>query len=589
MAQFEKLGTKNVSKWVSLNFSVYILKSSKAPFLGGGPFRISQNPRLYGRKASVQSENIQSPAETSTVYCDNVSHISRTIRAQAQTALLEYLHSTRSLQFLDAEHISKNSPFFLEKILEKVKNEAEIGKSITRFLRYHPINEFEPFFESLGLKPSEFVNLLPRDMIFLCDDQVLLENYYVLCNFGIARNKIGKIFKEAQQVLRYDSGVLQSKLQAYQELGFSQSTLIKVVASSPYILIGDANAEFVKTMEKLKSMGIEPSWIEKHLSEVNYCNWSQMVRLLCLFSKMGFNGEQLGGLIRRCPGILLDCSGNLAHSLVGLFLKLGFTMNAMHMFFLQFPPIEFGKFYKNFRHCYLFLIEIELEVEEIQKIIQSHPVLLGLCELKKANSVLANLNIGKKRLCRIIKDDPQEMKKWVLGSRVRPLPSTGEEQRSQMQKSKFLSDLGFVENTKEIERARKLFRGKGMELQERFDLLVKSGLDKEDVSRMIRVAPHILNQSTDVIEKKIDYLIHALGYPISSLLKFPSYLSYTPERVELRMSMYDWLKEQGVVEPNLALSTVIACADTYFVDCYVSRHPEGGEIWQTLKQKIYSN
>ena len=589
MNRFQKLRTKSVFKWVSLNFSENLLKSSKAPFLGAGSFRIWQNPRFYGRKTSAESENFQSPVETSTVDFENVGHISRTTRAQAQAALLEYLHCTRSLQFMDAENMSKNSPFFLEKILGKVKNEAEIGKSITRFLRYHPINEFEPFFESLGLTPSEFTNLLPRNLMFLCDDQVLLENYYILCNYGIARNKIGKIYKEAPEVFRYDSGVLRLKFQAYLELGLSQSTMIKAIASSPYLLIGDANMDFVKAMEKLKSVGIESNWIEKHLSEGNYYDWSQMVGLLCLFSKMGFNGEQLGELIRQHPGILLECSGNLAHSLVGLLLKFGFTTNEIYIFFLQFPPIEFGKFYRNFRHCYLFLIEIELEVEEIGRIVRSHTVLLGSCALKRVNSLLANLNIGKKRLCGIIKDNPQELKKWVLGSRVGPLPNLGEDLRSQLQKTKFLSDLGYVENTKEIEKARKLFRGKGMELQERFDFLMKAGLDRKDVSEMIKVAPQILNQSTDVIEMKIDYLIHALGYPISSLVTFPSYLSYTTERVELRMSMYNWLKDQGVAEPNLALSTIIACSDNYFIDRYVNRHPKGAEIWEKLKQKIYSN
>ena len=39
--------------------------------------------------------------------------------------------------------------------------------------------------------------LLPCNLMFLCDDELLLENYHVLCNNGIARNKIGKIYKEA--------------------------------------------------------------------------------------------------------------------------------------------------------------------------------------------------------------------------------------------------------------------------------------------------------------------------------------------------------------------------------------------------------
>ncbi len=81
--------------------------------------------------------------------------------------------------------------------MKRVENEGGIGRSIIHLLRYHPINEFEPFFEGMGLKPTEYVPLLPRNLMFLSDDELLLENYHVLCNNGIARNKIGKIYKEA--------------------------------------------------------------------------------------------------------------------------------------------------------------------------------------------------------------------------------------------------------------------------------------------------------------------------------------------------------------------------------------------------------
>ena len=47
------------------------------------------------------------------------------------------------------------------------------------------------------LKPSEYVPLLLHNLIFLSDDELLLENYHVLCTNEIARNKSGKIYKEA--------------------------------------------------------------------------------------------------------------------------------------------------------------------------------------------------------------------------------------------------------------------------------------------------------------------------------------------------------------------------------------------------------
>ncbi|KAM7272052.1 hypothetical protein ACFE04_031266 [Oxalis oulophora] len=111
------------------------------------------------------------------------------MRKQGEAVLLDYLHFTRNLQFLDAEHFSKNSPRFLKKLMKKVqpKSGDDIRKSLARYFRYHPINEFELFFESMGLKPIEYTPYLSHGMIFLSDDELSLENYHVLCDYGVAR------------------------------------------------------------------------------------------------------------------------------------------------------------------------------------------------------------------------------------------------------------------------------------------------------------------------------------------------------------------------------------------------------------------
>ncbi|XXG85550.1 hypothetical protein AAC387_Pa11g0608 [Persea americana] len=109
-----------------------------------------------------------------------MSQNSRRARTQAQAALLDYFHCTRCLHFIDAEQMSMNSPTFLRKLLKHVKNEQEIRQSMVKFLQYHPINEFEPFFESLGLKQSQVSQLLPHNLMFLCDNPLLVENVRTL-------------------------------------------------------------------------------------------------------------------------------------------------------------------------------------------------------------------------------------------------------------------------------------------------------------------------------------------------------------------------------------------------------------------------
>ncbi|BFG38238.1 hypothetical protein CerSpe_245120 [Prunus speciosa] len=586
MTHLHKLRTASVLKWVSSNFDENHLRSARTPIQLIGYFPNGQTPRFYKTERSPVTESCENVDRTSTGNGKISGRISRAVKKEAQDALLDYLYCTRSLHFVDAENMSKNTPHFLKKLIKSADNGKKIGQTIARFLRYHPINEFEPFFESLGLKPPEYVPLLPHKLMFLIDDDLLLHNYGVLCHYGIARNKIGKIYKEATEVFQYHVGVLLSKLQAYEELGLSQSALIKFVVASPYLLIGDANASFLKLLGKLKSLGFEISWIQRNLSEENSYNWSRMLEALSFLSKMGCSDRQLGELIGQHPDILFEASGERTFSIIGFLLKFGSRMSQVYSLFLQFPRIQVMKFGLNLRKCFFFLNEIGMEVPGIGKIIRSHPLLLGSCALKKTNTLLLHLNIGKKSLCRYIQENPQELKHWVLGRRLRSL-DWGNNLRSKTEKAKFLLDIGFVENSNKMKEVLNEFQGNGWELQERFDCIVEAGFDHEEVCQMVKASPRILSQSKDVIEMKIDFLVNHLCYPSSTLLIFPKYLTYGTKRVQHRVLMYNWLKDHGT-DPTYALSTVVSCSDVYFLRKFVNHHPSGPQVWEDLKSKIYS-
>ncbi|KAL6138152.1 hypothetical protein ACLB2K_063438 [Fragaria x ananassa] len=587
MIHLRKLNNASILKWVSSNIAQNHLRPSRTPLQPIGYFLSSYTIELYNTKTSFKTEKPEMLDITSTSTGRNGGGTSRVILKEAQAALLEYLHCTRGFQFMDAENMSKNSPQFLNKLLRSIdgKLDKDIGGLLSRYLRYHPINEFEPFFESLGLKPSEYIPHLPCNLMFLADDGLLLHNYTVLSSYGVARIKIGKIFKEAREVFRYDFEVLLSKLQAYEELGLSQFALVKFIVCSPCILVGDVNVPFVKLLEKLKCLGFKTHWIERNLSEDNSYSWNRILEVLRLFNEMGCSNKQLVELLGQHPDILFESSGERTLSLIGFLLKFGSTRSQICSMFLQFPQIQIVQFVLNLRKCVLVLNEIEMEVAEIQKIVCSHPLLLGSCALKSTNSLLSYLKIGKKRLSRYIQENPEALKKWVLGRRVEPLPDSEEDSKGK--RVKFLLDVGFVENSNKMEVALKLFRGKGGELQDRFNCLVNAGLNRQDVCDMIKVSPQILNQQRDVLQMKIDVLVNHLGYPVSSLVNFPSYLSYTTQRVKLRVFMYNWLRGQGTISPTLALSTVIAMAEKQFLSQYVNHHPCGPQVWHELKSKLY--
>ncbi|XP_031383401.1 transcription termination factor MTEF18, mitochondrial-like isoform X1 [Punica granatum] len=572
----KKLRARAVLKWVSSSFIENQYQSLNLPLFRAGFLPSCQNPRFYRTEKTLLDES------------SGAGKISATVLRKAQSAFSDYLHSTRSLQYAAAESISRNSPRFLSELLEKIELDDDIQRSLARFLRYHPINEFEPFFESIGLKPSEYAPLLPRNLMFLDDCDRLLTNYLVLCNYGIEHCKIGRIYKDAKEIFEYDHGALLSKIRAYENLGISQHVIVKAIVCSPQLLIGDMKTEFVDVLERFRVLGFEQSWVEKLLCEDGVYRWSQILELLCVFTRMGFTNEQLNALVRRNPGILFEDSGAQTFSIIELLIKFGSERDTIQSVFLEFPQISVEKFLSNLRQCFMFLTEIEMETVEIGRIIRTEARLLGSSTLKKANSLLANLNVGKRRLRDIVKQNPKEMGNWVMGMRVRPVAGLKDDEMSLLEKKKFLSGLGFMKESKNMERAIKSFRGKGYELQERFDCIVNAGLSENDVCEMVRVSPQILNQTKDVIEMKIDFLVNEVKYPISSLRRFPSYLSFKTDRIKVRLLMFKWLSDKGLADPLLALSTIIACSDGAFEKYYVKRHPDGLKVWHNLRESFVS-
>lgn len=357
--------------------------------------------------------------------------------------------------------------------------------------------------------------------------------------------------------------------------------------SSPVILVRDPNVE-LKILRWLDDVGIQRDWLGRFLSVKKSYNWGKMVQVPQFFSDLGFTNEGIGKLVRQNPDFLFSGSGKMLFSAVLVMLKAGFGKKELVDLFLNFPNLSVDNFTRNLRRGIFFLAEIGVSEEDIKKFVVSNGSILGSVQLKKPNSIMTHLSVGKKRLCRMVMEDPQLLMKFSLGAKVSRIPKVDLHEASFKEKVKFLQNLGFMEGSERMTRGLKAFRGKGDELKDRYDFLVKTGLDPEHVVQMITMAPHVLNQKIHVLESKISFLVNDMGYPLSTLVIFPSFLSFTVERTKLRFLMYNWLLEKGVIATGLALSTLLATADKHFVKRYVVRHPMGLEVWEKFKTEVAS-
>ncbi|KAG0475554.1 hypothetical protein HPP92_015240 [Vanilla planifolia] len=521
--------------------------------------------------------------------------ISKGVRTDAENALFDYLYRTRCLSFSDAEHISKNSPVFVKNLIAKVKQGDEVGQAVSKFLLFNPINEFEPFLESLGLNPSELYPLLPHDRLFLSEDDGLIENYHTLCRYGVPRSKIGKMYKEGKEIFKYDSGVLNSKLKCYENLGLSKLTIIKLVTCSPSLLIGDLNEDFVRVLKKLKALGVDLDLIRGCFSDKNVYKWGRILKMLHFLDGMYSNKKHMASLINEHPRFVFHDSGKKIYILVALFLKLGLKIVDVVDLFVKHPQILAGRFVKRLWCSIIFLFDIGMGIKDIRKIVKTHAYVLGSSYCQSPVFVMQKLNLSKYRLRLTIRKDPNQFPHLVSMKNSVSLVLPTVNDTFLRDKIEFLLRLGFVENSDEFYRALKEFRGRGDLLQNRFDFLVNIGLDYHTVVEMIKSTPALVNQSVDAIDKKINYLLNELGYPLEVLAAYPSSLCFSLKRIKLRFSMFHWLKENGIkfsiknrntIKPTIAFNTILKCSDAYFFKLFVDRHPDGPEEWDRLKRSI---
>jgi hypothetical protein len=226
-----------------------------------------------------------------------------------------------------------------------------------------------------------------------------------------------------------------------------------------------------------------------------------------------------------------------------------------------------------------------MELDDIEHVLTNYMHILSKYSMKGHTTVCKELGVGKADLCRIIKDDPLEL--ISLASKSEQMKAGREhfcDPRNYLDKTTFLLKMNYIENSEEMEEAMKMFKGRGDQLQERFDCLVEAGLDYNTVVRMIKRDPRILNMKRTVIEKKVDIIKNASGFPIECLVGYPDYFSHDLGIISARISMYQWLKKRNAITPAKSLSTIISYNEKQFVKHFVNMHPEGPTYWESIKK-----
>ncbi|CAL9113332.1 unnamed protein product [Musa acuminata var. zebrina] len=247
---------------------------------------------------------------------------------EAQRVLTDYLHGTRALPFFHFDYIASHSPFALSAFVAQVPLPPDAAVddlrcALTRFLPYHPVNEFEFFFESIGLPASSCAAAVSA-----------------LIHFGFPWTKLGLLYREKSSIFSSVPSCLVARLRDLEARGFHRVCVIGICLAFPTAMTVDAEpgGEIDRLLQDLRTVFVDFSLAES-VPEDNVDVFLQICRRIRVFYDLGSSRGTMGELMGMNRRIFLELDEEAIAQKLKFFIKLGMEEEKVGPFILGCPDI----------------------------------------------------------------------------------------------------------------------------------------------------------------------------------------------------------------------------------------------------------
>ncbi|KAG6496976.1 transcription termination factor MTEF18, mitochondrial-like [Zingiber officinale] len=521
---------------------------------------------------------------------------------EARCWLTEYLHSDRAIPFSHADSIVSHAPFSLSAFLSQVPfpsntARADLKRIFRRFLTYHPLDEYDFFFESIGLPPSSSSSSSSAasayPSYFLSDDSLLLAAVSALVHYGFPWTKLGLLYREEPRIFSSDSDRLISRLSALESRGFHRACIIGICLAFPSALSADADpgGEIDHLFQYLNKVFLDFD-LSQSVPENNVDIFLQVCRNIRVFYDLDSRKETMGELMcKNLRKIFLELDAALIAQKLKFFINLGMEASEAGHFILKHADIFNTDLENPSILMPEYLKSIGLKKDNVATLSGSFPYVMGKNKLGNLPATLKAMNLHNWFLGKILNGNLHYLSpEFILTSSHNTSSENGFRHGLERLKSarmnlyldkkvEFLLSIGFGENELTL-RSVSALQGPNDQLQGRFDCIQGLGIEYSTLCRMINAKPLILNLCKDTVREKVNFLCNDLGYSLEHLENFPAFLSYGLEsRTKPRFKMLDWLKELGLLKKHLAPSTFLSYSEREFITFLYSVHPAAPKQW----------
>ncbi|XP_031392891.1 transcription termination factor MTEF18, mitochondrial [Punica granatum] len=514
-------------------------------------------------------------------------HRPRALR-EARQALTDYLHSTKSLPFTFADLIARNSPSSLSDLISPLdfSSPSDFSRTLHKHLRYHPINEFEFFFESIGINHREIDAFLPRRKFFLSEDRRCLEAACALYGFGFSWNRLGELYREQASIFSRTQEELSSRLCELKNGGFSSDMVIAICFTFPRLLIAEG-CEFDALFDDLKRLLLDAG-LESSV-EANVDSWCKVCRTIRLFYELGFEEGSVRNSIIRCIGLFLGCPEEVLVQKVSYFSRFGVCNREVGSLFLHRPEVLGLDLETPAISVVGLLKHFGLSAAELEDVSRNYPHVLGRSRMANLPQIMRAMNLHIWFLSRMREGDHELLASYVMSEHDADLDKGYMESLVKIKSSRccvhsmsklnFLHGIGFGENALTIWVLANV-HGSSSELQERFNCLLRLGIEFWKLCRMISSCPRLLSQRPETLEQKVNFLRNEMGSSLDYLDIFPAFLCFDLEnRIRPRCSFHMWLVKNGLCARSYTFASIIATSEKKYMARLYWIHPAIVKIW----------
>ncbi|KAK9274176.1 hypothetical protein L1049_018990 [Liquidambar formosana] len=407
--------------------------------------------------------------------------------------------------------------------------------------------------------------------------------------FGFPWNKLGRLYKEDPSIFSKHPKELTDRLCEYKSYGFDNVTLIGICLSFPYVLSGECKlgGEIDALFDDLKKLCIHFDLIR--CVEGNVDTWYEVCRKILVFYDMGCEKGMVGELMGRSKHIFVEYSEEILVQKMEFFCRLNVKKEEVGLLILRSPEILSFDLETPMISVLDFLKHFGFSMKKLKSIAQEYPHVMGRNKMANLPHVMRALDLHEWFFNELKGGNHHLLGDYVFSGADGALDRDFKDGLDRIHSSRtplhtisklnFMHGIGFGENNLTMKTLVHL-HGTSSELQQRFDCLLRIGVDFSKLCRIITLSPKILNQNPRIIERKVKFLCQDMGSSLEYLDVFPAFLNFDLEnRIKPRYRFHMWLSEKGWCTKNYSLASMIATSEKNFVGRIYGIHPAAPKQW----------